>query len=89
MTWHNPYLDTFLRSPEGQSYLRWSGNYDAWRRRHILDDDIPALPPEIVVEASAPEDSLFFIPKPKPGETLEDLAKRSVGVTGIKTDWDF
>lgn len=86
MSWPpNPYLDAFLRSPDGQSLLAKHGCLDNWRRRHMLDD-IP-----VVADDSMPPDTFMLVAQPRPQETLEDTAKRSVLVTNVNLAdaWDF
>lgn len=51
----NPYLDSWLRTPEGQAYLEKHGSLEAWKRRHLLDD-IP-----IVADASLLENSFTLV----------------------------
>jgi hypothetical protein len=60
MTWTpNPYLDAFLRSPEGQAYLEKHGSLDAWKRRHMLDD----LPIDMPMDEYFPaKDSADWLP---------------------------
>lgn len=81
----NHYLDTYLRSDEGQRYLEKHGCLDAWRRRNLLDE-IP-----VVANEGIGQDSFMLVPERRPRETLEDLAKRSVLVKNVNLQdvWDF
>lgn len=81
----NPYLDAFLRSDEGQTYMAKHGCLDAWKRRHILDE----LP--VVAAEGLPLDSFMLVPQRRPMESDTDLARRSVLVKNVDLSdaWDF
>lgn len=55
----NPYLDAWLRTAEGQTYLEKHGSIEAWKQRHLLDD----IPIDIAMDDYFPaKDSPDWLP---------------------------